>query len=58
MISRVYTVAEAAKLLKLHPLTVYRKIQRGKILASNLDGSIRITDEQLAESLKRGRRRS
>lgn len=55
MINRVYTVPEVAELLQLHPLTVYRKIARGKIQASNLFGCIRVTDEQLAKSLEKSR---
>ncbi len=38
---RVYTVKEAAEILKIHPRTVNRKINDGKIKAKNIGSDLR-----------------
>jgi excisionase family DNA binding protein len=43
----LYTVKEVAKMLKISTRTVHRKINEGKLKAQNLDGTIRITQENL-----------
>jgi len=43
----MYTVTEAARLLKLHPKTLRRKIQQGEIESTRLGKQYRITVAQL-----------
>lgn len=47
----LYTISEAAKILKLHPQTVYVNVQRGRIRCCRLGRSIRITKSQIFEYL-------
>lgn len=44
---RVYTVAEAAEILRTHPHVVYRLIKKGRIRAFRLGLAIRISDAEL-----------
>ena len=47
------TIAKAAKILSLHPQTVYRKISRGEIPAVRIGRSIRVKLPQIGESVKK-----
>lgn len=40
-------VSEVAKMLKVHPQTVYRWIYLKKLEALKIDGMVRVTEEQL-----------
>lgn len=41
------TVKEVAKTLRVHPKSVYRWVETGKIACSHAGGSIRFTEEQV-----------
>ena len=45
----LYTVTEAAKLLKLHPKTLRRKIQKGEIQSTKIGKQYRLTRTQLED---------
>lgn len=45
----LYTVSEAAKLLKLHPKTLRRKIQSGEISSTRVGKQYRLSGEQLRD---------
>jgi excisionase family DNA binding protein len=47
--SRLLTVSEAARLLRLHPHTIYRRINRGELRAFRLgeDGPLRVCSNEL-----------
>jgi excisionase family DNA binding protein len=51
--SKLLTVGEAAKLLRLHPHTIYRRINRGELRAvrAGEDGPLRIPVDALEEWL-------
>jgi excisionase family DNA binding protein len=49
----VNTVKETSKALKISVPTIYRLISKGKIRASKIGGSTRITDEEI-ERLRQG----
>jgi len=46
-----YSVSEIAKLLNLHPLTIYRHIQNGKLRASRLGKALRISADDFFQYL-------
>jgi excisionase family DNA binding protein len=48
-LKRVYTVNEAAEILKLHPKTIRRKIKEGQINATRVGGQYRISREHIDE---------
>ena len=52
---QVYTVAEAARLLHVHPTTLREFAQQGKIRGSKLGRSWRFTEEDIREFLERQR---
>lgn len=43
------TVKEAAKQLRVAPLTIYRAVETGRLKAQRVGKLIRITDEALAD---------
>ena len=53
MIEKFYTVAEAAKLLKVSRQTIYRLIDEGKLPAVRLKRCLRIQEKDLREFIKR-----
>lgn len=54
MTEQIYTVPQVAKKLKLHAITAYRLVKRGKIVASRIGRSIRISEAQFQETLRKG----
>jgi excisionase family DNA binding protein len=52
--NRLYTIVEAAQILRVHKITLKRWIKKGNIkaFAINSRGDKRITEEELEEFLK------
>lgn len=48
-----YTREQVAQILQLHPMTVYRMVQRGELKAYNFGTDMRIREEDFNEFLKR-----
>lgn len=46
------TVKEVAKILKVHPITIYRWTERGKLKAVRIGRSIRIREKDLHNLIK------
>lgn len=46
---KVYTIDEAAELLKLNPMTIRREIKRGNLAAAKIGRTYRISKESLAD---------
>ena len=57
MDERLYTVDEVAQILKLHRLTIRRKIAKGDIVASQIGREYRVRQSDLDEYLRRTRKR-
>ena len=50
----VYTVDEVAKILKVHPRTVYRALESGQLEGFRIGASWRVTQEALSAFVKGG----
>ena len=50
-------VSEVAERLRVKPLTVYRWIRDGKLVAIKIDGILRIEDEAYAQFIREGKGR-
>ena len=50
-------VNEVAERLRVKPLTVYRWIKSGKLVAIKIDGILRIEDEAYAQFIREGKDR-
>lgn len=49
---KYYTRKEVAKILSVHPMTIFREIQRGKIRAIKVGNDYRISESAFNEYLK------
>lgn len=52
--SKVYTLKEAAEILKLNRQTLYNNIRKGNLHVSKVGKEYRITEEQLQDIIKNG----
>lgn len=50
---KMYTIIEAAKLLKVHPLTIWRKVNSKEIREERIGRLIRIRESELRAYLSR-----
>jgi excisionase family DNA binding protein len=50
---KYYTKKEVAKILRVHHMTIYREIQRGKIEAIRAGNDYRISERAFLEYVKR-----
>lgn len=51
---RVYTINEAAEILKLNPRTVYNYVRAGKIEAARFGRAYRISEDALRKLMEAG----
>ncbi len=49
------TIADVAKILKVHPKSIYRWVDSGKLKCSRAGRSVRFTGDQLSDFLNRSR---
>jgi putative molybdopterin biosynthesis protein len=49
---KTYTRDEAARILSVNPMTIWREIQRGRLRAFKVGKDIRITESALKEYIK------
>ena len=54
VVDRIYTTEQVAKLLQIHPLTVLKYINSGKLRAVKLGRVYRITETSLQKFLEEG----
>jgi len=54
VVDRLYTTEQVAKLLQIHPLTVLKYINSGKLRAIKLGRVYRITETSLQQFLEDG----
>lgn len=52
-ITRGHDVPDVAQAMGVHPRTIYREIAKGNLRCIRVGRAIRVTDEQLADYLKR-----
>lgn len=52
----MYKISQVAKLLALSPSKIYALVDTGKLGHYRMDGSIRVSEEQVQEYLERTRR--
>lgn len=54
VVDRLYTTEQVAKLLQIHPLTVLKYINSGKLRAVKLGRVYRVTETSLQKFLEEG----
>lgn len=54
VVDRLYTTEQVAKLLQIHPLTVLKYINSGKLRAVKLGRVYRVTETNLQKFLEEG----
>lgn len=52
---KTYTSQEIAKILSVHPMTIYREIRRGKLKAFRVGTDFRINEKDLQEYVKKNK---
>ena len=52
---KTYTSHEIAEILSVHPMTIYREIQRGKLKAFRVGTDFRINEKDLQDYVKKNK---
>lgn len=52
---KTYTSHEIAKILSVHPMTIYREIRRGKLKAFRVGADFRINEKDLQKYVRKNK---